>query len=67
MNQVNDNLIVKTDQCKMVDVRETGDILVSRPVRVPRTDDITIADVRVKFAPTTEATHGNGPSSWQNP
>lgn len=46
VNQVNSNLTVKTDQCKVVGVGEKGDIFVSRSIRVPWTDDITIADVR---------------------
>lgn len=51
VSQVNSNLTVKADQCKVVDIREQGDILVSRSIRVPRTDDITIARHQVKFAP----------------
>ena len=46
VSQFDGNLTAKTNQCKMVDVREKGDILVSRAIRVPRTDDVTIADVR---------------------
>ena len=64
MNQVDNNLIVKTDQRKVIDVRETGDILVSCSVRVPWADNITITDVRssvhIQQKERTETVHHSG-------
>ena len=49
VRQVDSNLAVKAHQCKVVDVRVLSDVLVSRSVRVPWTNDIAIANIKLCF------------------